>query len=155
MKLSEVKTILTNSKTIAFQLTDGTFVPNHFHITEVGKISKHFIDCGGTIRNEKLINFQLWNANDYDHRLHPEKLLNIITLSERVLELEDLEVEVEYQSNTIGKFGLEFDGTNFLLTNKQTACLAEDRCDIPNSNPSVRLSDSKEDSCCKTGSNCC
>ena len=78
MKLSEVKTILTNSKTIAFQLTDGTFVPNHFHITEVGKISKHFIDCGGTIRNEKLINFQLWNANDYDHRLHPEKLLNII-----------------------------------------------------------------------------
>ena len=68
MKLSEVKTILTNSKTIAFQLTDGTFVPNHFHITEVGKISKHFIDCGGTIRNEKLINFQLWNANDYDHR---------------------------------------------------------------------------------------
>ncbi len=87
MKLSEVKTILTNSKTIAFQLTDGTFVPNHFHITELGIINKQFIDCGGTIRNEKLINFQLWTANDFNHRLHPKKLLKIIALSEQVLEL--------------------------------------------------------------------
>lgn len=155
MKLSEVKTILTNSKTIAFQLTDGTFVPNHFHITELGIINKQFIDCGGTIRNEKLINFQLWTANDFNHRLHPKKLLKIIALSEQVLELEDLEVEVEYQLNTIGKFGLEFDGTNFLLTNKQTACLAEDRCGIPNSNPKVPLSVSKKEACCKTGNNCC
>jgi len=69
MKLSEVKSILANSTTIGFQLADGSFVPNHFHVTEVGKINKHFVDCGGTIRNENVVNFQLWNANDYDHRL--------------------------------------------------------------------------------------
>ena len=48
-------------------------VPSHFHVTEVGKITKHFIDCGGTVRNEEVVNFQLWQADDYDHRLHPEK----------------------------------------------------------------------------------
>ena len=73
MKLSEIKSELKTLKTIAFQLPNGTLVPNHFHVTEVGKISKHFIDCGGTVRTENVANFQLWEADDYDHRLHPEK----------------------------------------------------------------------------------
>ena len=91
MKLSAIKKTLKNLETIAFELPDGTLVPRHFHVTEVGKVSKHFIDCGGTVRKEEVANFQLWEANDYDHRLHPEKLVNIIELSEKVLELEDLE----------------------------------------------------------------
>lgn len=155
MKLSEVKSILANSKTIGFQLANGSFVPNHFHVTEVGQINKHFVDCGGTVRNENIVNFQLWNANDYDHRLHPEKLLQIIKLSEQVLGLEDLEVEVEYQSDTIGKFGLEFDGDNFLLTTKQTTCLAQVQCGVLDHKPKVRLSDLKGTSCCSSDSDCC
>src|SRR5690625_1996226 len=118
MKLSEIKNKLNKLEEIAFQLPNGELVPNHFHVTEVGKITKHFIDCGGTERSEEVVNFQLWNANDYDHRLHPEKLLNIIELSEKVLEIGDLEIEVEYQAETIGKFGLDFEGKNFLLTSK-------------------------------------
>ena len=35
--------------------------------------------------------------------------------------MEDLEIEVEYQVNTIGKYELDFNGTNFILTAKQTA----------------------------------
>jgi len=132
MKLSEIKNHLKNLDTIAFQLPNGNLVPNHFHVTEVGKVSKHFIDCGGTIRNEEVVNFQLWEANDYDHRLHPEKLVHIIELSEKALGLDDLNIEVEYQDTTIGKFGLDFDGTNFLLTTKQTDCLAKSSCEIPN-----------------------
>ena len=85
MKLSEVKQALVQLENIAFQLPDGTLVPTHFHVTEVGKISKHFIDCGGTVRTENVANFQLWNADDYNHRLHPEKLNSIIKLSEKVL----------------------------------------------------------------------
>lgn len=106
-------------------MPNGQLVPNHFHVTEVGKITKHFIDCGGTVRNEEVVNFQLWNSNDYDYRLHPEKLLNIIELSEKVLNIEDLEIEVEYQAETIGKFGLDFDGKYFLLTTRQTDFLAK------------------------------
>ena len=109
MKLSQVKSALKELGTIAFQLPNGELVPIHFHVTEVGKITKHFIDCGGTERKEEVVNFQLWNANDYDHRLRPEKLLNIIELSEKVLKIADLEIEVEYQADTIGKFGLDFD----------------------------------------------
>ena len=57
---------MKNLSTIAFQLPDGSLVPEHFHVTEVGKVTKHFIDCGGVLRKEEKINFQLWNANDYN-----------------------------------------------------------------------------------------
>ncbi|WP_296384687.1 DUF6428 family protein [Winogradskyella sp.] len=156
MKLSEIKSELNQLETIAFQLPNGTLVPNHFHVTEVGKVSKHFIDCGGTVRNEEVVNFQLWEANDYDHRLHPEKLLNIIELSEKVLSINDLEIEVEYQGDTIGKYSLDFDGKNFLLTTKETACLAQDACGIPNEKPRVKLSDLHNASpSCAPNSGCC
>lgn len=157
MKLSEIKQRLTELDNIAFQLPDGSLVPNHFHVTEVGKVTKHFIDCGGTVRNEEVANFQLWNANDYDHRLHPEKLLNIIELSEKVLGIGDLEIEVEYQADTIGKFGLDFNGENFLLTSKQTDCLAKDQCGIAQEKPKVKLSQLQEQTSnsCAPGSGCC
>ncbi|WP_432410828.1 DUF6428 family protein [Rasiella sp. SM2506] len=155
MKLSEVKSKLNELKTISFQLPNGELVPNHFHVTEVGKISKHFIDCGGTVRKEEVANFQLWNANDYDHRLHPEKLLDIISLSEKILSIEDLEIEVEYQADTIGKFGLDFDGTHFLLTSKHTDCLAKDQCGIPVEKPKLQLANLNNESCCSPEGNCC
>ncbi len=155
MKLSEIKTHLSQLKTIGFQLPNGQLVPSHFHVTEVGKISKHFIDCGGTVRTENVINFQLWEANDYDHKLHPEKLVSIIELSERILNLEDSEIEVEYQGETIGKYELDFDGTNFLLTNKQTDCLAKDNCGIPAEKPKVKLSELENTNSCTPGSGCC
>lgn len=155
MKLSEIKNQLSQLEKIAFQLPNGELVPNHFHVTEIGKITKHFIDCGGTARNEGVLNFQLWNTSDYDHRLHPEKLLDIIELSERVLGIDDLEIEVEYQGDTIGKFGLDFDGKNFLLTNKQTDCLAKNKCGIPEEKPKVRLSELASGSSCTPGGGCC
>mgnify|MGYP000595240538 CR=1 FL=1 len=155
MKLSEIKKALQKLETIAFQLPDGILVPNHFHVTEVGKVTKHFIDCGGTLRNEVVANFQLWEADDYDHRLHPEKLIHIIELSDKYLDLGNLEIEVEYQDSTIGKYGLDFDGTNFLLTSKQTDCLAKDKCDIPVEKQKVKLSALNDDPCCSPDGNCC
>ncbi len=155
MKLSQIKQKLTQLDRIAFQLPNGDLVPSHFHVTEVGRITKHFIDCGGTVRNEEVANFQLWNADDYDHRLHPEKLLNIIELSEKVLGIEDLEIEVEYQGETIGKFGLDFNGKNFLLTTKQTDCLAREKCNIPSEKPRLKLSNLSEEPCCAPDGNCC
>ena len=50
MKLSEVKNILNTAETVNFKLEDGTMVSAHFHVTEVGAVSKHFIDCGGVVR---------------------------------------------------------------------------------------------------------
>lgn len=157
MKLSEIKQKLQNLETIAFQLPNGDLVPSHFHVTEIGKISKYFIDCGGVIRTEEKVNFQLWEAYDYDHRLHPEKLIHIIELSEERLNIPDLEIEVEYQmKDTIGKYDLDFDGTNFLLTSKETTCLANDHCGIPAEKMKVSMKDLQaKSSCCTPNSGCC
>ena len=155
MKLSEVKEILPTLENVAFQLENGTFVPEHFHVTEVGMITKNFIDCGGVIRNEKVVNFQLWNANDLEHRLKPNKLLKIISLSEDKLGIEDFEIEVEYQSDTIGKYDLEFNGKSFILKNKRTACLAQEACGVPHEKQKIRLSDISNEPCCTPEGNCC
>jgi len=157
MKLSQIKDRLNKLDSIAFELPDGSLVPRHFHVTEVGKVSKHFIDCGGTVRNEEVANFQLWEANDYDHRLNPEKLVHIIELSEKILGLEDLEIEVEYQGTTIGKYGLDFNGENFLLINKATDCLAKENCGIPEEKIKVNLThlNKEKSATCGPGSGCC
>ncbi len=60
MKLSEIKSKLKELDTIAFELLDGTLIAPHFHVTEVGKVSKQFIYCGGIIKHEDVAHFQLW-----------------------------------------------------------------------------------------------
>jgi hypothetical protein len=156
MKLSEIKENLKVAETVNFKLPNGEYVPEHFHVTEVGLISKHFIDCGGTERFEKVASFQLWNANDTEHRLKPQKLLNIIALSEKILGSEDMAIEVEYQTETIGKYSLEFDGKDFILVSKQTACLAQDSCGIPPIKQKINLAAlQSQTTCCTPGGGCC
>ena len=149
MKLAELKNILQNEETIVFKLPNGEIVPKHFHVTEVGKIEKNFIDCGGTIRNESVVNFQLWYSTDEEHRLGAQKLLHIIKLSEDKLGLKDAEIEVEYQSETIGKYSLVFENGYFQLTPKMTDCLAKDNCGIPQETPKPSAQ------ACAPGSGCC
>lgn len=151
MLLSQFKDKLKTVTEVSFLKPDGTAVPKHFHITEVGQINKRFIDCGGTIRNENTICMQLWESVDFWHRLEPSKLISIIELSENRLGIEDHEIEIEYQADTIGKYGLEFDSGVFKLTATNTACLASDKCGIPT------LEKVKEtvQSCCTPGGGCC
>ncbi len=155
MKLSEIKKHLSGAETVNFELQNGTMVPQHFHVTEVGVVTKHFIDCGGIERNEKVANFQLWDANDFEHRLKPQKLLNIIRLSEKILGMKDLEIEVEYQAETIGKYDLDFNGKNFVLVAKKTACLAADACALPQEKLKVKLAEVIYQNACKPGGGCC
>lgn len=157
MKLSQIKEILKTVEAVNFELPNGTFVPEYFHVTEVGLITKNFIDCGGVVRKETVANFQLWNANDFEHRLKPQKLIHIIELSQKVLGIEDLEIEVEYQDTTIGKYDLDFNGTNFTLLNKQTACLAQDQCGVHTEKPKLKLTQLHVDNSdsCTPGGSCC
>lgn len=160
MKLSKIKEHLATLSAIHFRLPDGSCLPAHFHVTEVGLVTKHFIDCGGTERKETVAAFQLWEAGDYDHRLAPKKFLHILELSRRILGDEDYEIEVEYQQETIGKFGLAFNGKDFVLTPKQTACLAQEACGIAEKKK-VSLSElqmapsNSSSACCTPGGACC
>jgi hypothetical protein len=153
MLISAFKQTLRELDTLKFQLPNGEFVPAHFHITEVGNITRNFIDCGGVQRQENKLNLQLWVASDTDHRLDPTNLLNILQLAEKQLGNSNLEVEVEYQQSTIGRYKLAFDGAVFQLINTQTACLAPNQCGIPQEKPRVRVTASGLS--CNPNSGCC
>ena len=153
MKLSTFKKTLSELDTLKFQLPDGHFVPAHFHITEVGNLTRNYIDCGGIVRQENKLSIQLWVASDNDHRLKPDKVLDILKLAEKQFEFSNIDVEVEYQQSTIGRFKLAFDGSVYQLINTHTTCLAQDKCGISQEKPRVRLTASGLS--CNPESNCC
>ena len=137
MTLLEFKEILTQHKDspnpILFSLDNGGLVPPYFHITEMGLKTKHFVDCGGTLRSEQNITFQIWTADDFNHRITPTKLLSIIDSALTLPYFQKLngDIEMEYQNQTIGLYGVEHIGMlSFNLTPKKTNCLAPDKCGI-------------------------
>lgn len=116
-------------------LPDGEFVPAHFHVTEVGRIQKEFVDCGGTRRDAVSCLIQVWVATDTDHRLSAGRLAAILDLAAPILRGEDLPVEIEYESGRISQYplgGIEATpaGMLLMLGTKHTECLAPDRCGV-------------------------
>ena len=157
MKLSEVEKHLAGRTQIEIQLPDGSLVPTHFHVTEIGEVQKRFVDCGGTLRRERYISFQLWSATDYDHRLHPEKLTQIINVSRQRLGLEDLEVRVEYQGqDTLQVFALQSTPAGFRLGGLATTCLANEACGLPELEPATETKGFVDlAGACAPGAGCC
>jgi hypothetical protein len=116
-------------------LPDRSFVPSHYHITEVGRVQKDFIDCGGTVRSTSACLLQIWVANDVEHRLDTTKLSSIMRIAEPVLLAEDLPVEVEFEDGKVSQYpigGMEITpaGVLFYLGTKHTACLAPEKCGV-------------------------
>jgi len=137
MKLNELKTALSQhpEATLRFVLPNGESVPAHAHVTEVARIEKRFIDCGGTLRNDLMCRLQTWTANDYEHRLTAGKLLGILNKAGSFLATDDMEVDVEHEVQFISQFPLDsvaLDGSQLLLklTERHTACLAHDKCGV-------------------------
>ena len=151
MNVEEFKKSLSKLDHVEFVLPNNERVPAHFHITEMGIITKDYIDCGGTVRKERSANFQIWHANDYEHRIDPQKIIDIISTAEKSVLLENLEVEVEYQSETIGKYGLSFHDNLFHLTPTFTDCLAKEKCGIPDNN----VTEPETETYCSPSSGCC
>ena len=156
MKISDLKSYLESRENLTISLPNGTPVPAHFHVTEVGESTKYFIDCGGTVRHQKVATLQLWSATDYDHRLSGDKLRTIISIAETKLGLGDLEIEVEYQgANTIEKYGLEINQDDLKLIGQLTDCLAPEKCDLaPKTMVSLNTLIAAPNAC-RPGSGCC
>ena len=154
MKLSELRSALEQSNELVFVNTDGNQIPAHFHITEMGLSTKHFIDCGGTERIERRATMQLWTSIDFDHRLKAEKMNEIMDKTSSLFIGQDPEVEVEYQMDTIGRFGLAFNEGKFNLTSLKTDCLAKEDCGIPMEKVKAKLAEVVE-SGCTPGGGCC
>ena len=137
MKVSEFRAVLAAhpDAKMHWMLPDRSFVPEHYHITEVGRVQKDFIDCGGTIRSLASCLLQIWVADDKDHRLETTKLAKIMEVAGPVLASDELPVEVEYEAGTISQYpvaGVEVTpaGLLFYLGTKHTACLAPEKCGV-------------------------
>lgn len=115
-------------------LPGGEFVPDHFHITEVGRVHKQFIDCGGTRRESLSCVLQVWVANDTDHRLSSTTLSRIMKAAVGFVN-DDMPLVVEYGSETVATYPLGDvevtpKGLLLVLGAKPTACLAPDKCGV-------------------------
>jgi hypothetical protein len=135
MKLTELKSELERhpAANIRFALPNGETIPAHAHVTEVARIDKRFVDCGGTLRADSHCRLQTWFSDDFDHRLTAGKLSKILALASQVLGPDDLEVDVEHEVGFISQFPLESvtvsNGELVLnLTQRHTACLAPEKC---------------------------
>jgi len=120
--------------------TDGEPIEAHFHITEIGRVQKDFVDCGGTVRQRVTCLLQTWVGNDTDHRITAEKLLKAFAHSEQIFRGEDLPVELEYEACNVVQLivaSLQQEPDRFViqLTQKHTDCLAKELC-LPSSKTS-------------------
>ncbi|MEQ8848157.1 DUF6428 family protein [Botrimarina sp.] len=129
---------------------------DHFHVTEVGRVEKDFVDCGGVRRTEVRCVLQTLVAGDTDHRLTSNKLSKILALVDKLDLPGDAAVEVEHQERSVSVDTVESvqrDGPTLVvrLRPKQTACLAEDACGIAPGLPQLEVTDG---GCC-SGPGCC
>lgn len=120
---------------VEIRLPSGESIPSHFHVTEVGRIDKSFIDCGGTVRHAASCLLQTWTADDFDHRLTAEKLARIIRMAEPLLKSFDLPAELEFgvdvaSQYSVTDFDLSDEAIILTLVGKKTDCLARDKCGV-------------------------
>jgi hypothetical protein len=153
MKLNELKSLLRehSERVFRIQLPDSTGVPASFHITEVGRIRKTFLDCGGTLRELDTCQLQVWVGEDYDHRIETGKMASILEKAKSILTNDSLPVEVEYEDRVISQYTIEGhevtdEAVVLRLAHKHTECLAPELCGLP---PIGKFS------ACRPGGGCC
>lgn len=135
MTLGDFRKALASSPKLGlrFRLPTGGLTPIHLHLTEVARVEKRFIDCGGTIRTDLSARLQLWSADDTDHRVGCAKALQVLDRGAELVGSTDLPMEVEYDFPLLTLFPvvgsvIEGDERIFLLDAKKADCLAQDIC---------------------------
>ncbi len=161
MTLHTLKQLLAEHPQHHFRLRlpDDSEVARSFHITEVGRIDKVFLDCGGTRREQSTCQLQVWVGKDFEHRIETQKMAGILKKAEPLLPDDSLPVEIEYEDRVISQYtiaGHEIgDATVILqLAQKHTECLAPELCGLEM--PSLRLPPLPGQStpCCGPGGRC-
>lgn len=160
MKLHELKSLLTahSSRFFRIQLPDGAAVPLSFHVTEVGRVHKTFLDCGGKLRELTTCQLQIWVGPDYDHRIETGKMAAILDKAKAYLPDEEIPVEVEYEDQVISQYTIEGhelteEAVILKLAHKHTECLAPELCGLPDLTRLPAIGGSKVPCCGPSG--CC
>jgi hypothetical protein len=137
---------------LAFVLPNGKAIPAHAHVTEVGRVEKRFIDCGGTHRSWVTTNLQTWVDRDVEHRFPAGKLARILDLAAPLFDGEDPNVEIEHEEGVLSQYPVEdvqVIGRRLVVTlvAKHADCLAKDIC--------LPAGIVEEETSCCGGSGCC
>jgi hypothetical protein len=132
-----------------FVLPDGSYIPEHAHVTEVGHLVRNFIDCGGLVGREEKAVLQTHVGSDTDHRLKSDRFAKILQLGERVLPGCDLDVAVEYDCCVISQYPIseakvEGEYLDLILEREHTQCRARERAQAEQSH-----------TCCNLAAACC
>ncbi|HEX9997273.1 MAG TPA: DUF6428 family protein [Abditibacterium sp.] len=144
MTLQEFKNLLHNHRETLFQLRlpHGDAVPVSFHITEVGRVEKTFLDCGGKLHTRKTCQLQVWVGPDEDHRIQAGKMADILDQSEVVVPDDSLELELEYEREDgfvsqfpVSHFEVSDQAVTLHLGVRHTECLAPELCIVPAPSP--------------------
>jgi len=140
-----------DGRIVRFELPTTSLLTPHVHVTEVARIDKKFVDCGGTLRTDSSCRLQIYQADDTEHRITAAKFAQILAKGAGVLGSTNLPVEVEVEAPYLSVFPviasrLEEKQMVISLGIRNTACLAEDVC-FP-----VNL---QNKSACAPGSGCC
>ena len=138
MNLTELKSLLTEHSDRHFRiaLPDGNAVPVSFHVTEVGRVHKTFLDCGGKLRESITCQLQVWVGEDYQHRIETGKMAMILEKGKAYLPDESIPVEIEYEDQVISQYTiagheLTDEAVILKLAHKHTECLAMELCGLP------------------------
>lgn len=149
MTLSEFKFLLQDNRGRLFQvaLPTGDRVPISFHITEVGRVEKTFLDCGGTLRNRSTVQLQIWVGPDEDHRIQAGKMADILERSSQVVPDDSLPLEMEYELENgfvsqfpVADHSVSDDAVVLHLGVRHTECLAPELCIVPAKSTPIALS---------------
>jgi hypothetical protein len=138
MNLAELKNLLSTHSGLHFRirLPNGSPVPLSFHVTEVGRVHKTFLDCGGKLRETITCQLQIWVGSDYDHRIETGKMAAILNKANAYLPDPSIPVEIEYEEKVISQYiianhEVTEDAVVLILENKHTECLAPELCGLP------------------------
>jgi hypothetical protein len=140
MTLSEFKSLLQENRGKLFQvaLPTGDAVPISFHITEVGRVEKTFVDCGGKLHTRKTCQLQVWVGPDEDHRIQAGKMADILDRSGEVVPDDSLPLELEYEMENgfvsqfpVASFAVSDDAVVLEMGVRHTECLAPELCIVP------------------------
>jgi hypothetical protein len=159
MILSDLKSLLAahSDRVFRIALPNGAAVPVSFHVTEVGRVHKTFLDCGGTLRESITCQLQVWVGEDYDHRIETGKMAAILNKAKAYLPDESVPVEVEYEDEVISQYtiaGHEVtdEAVILILAHKHTECLAPELCGLPPLPGIGRIKSAAP--CCGPGGHC-
>ena len=140
MNVHQLRALLRDhpDASLRFLLPGGEAVPAHFHATEVGRVAKDFLDCGGTRRSTEACVLQLWvDDAEPDHRLRAGKLGRIFGAAAPLFAGggEGLPVEVEHDPGVLTRYalaGVEASPERivFRLRGRHAACLAIETCGV-------------------------